>query len=91
MSLLRWLWAYMFDCVHSHTTWPHQNRFGLAYVCCLNCGREIPYSLEYMQIVRQDRKRNVWDSQSPATAPLTIAGAPHELELQVRMHPTVNR
>src|SRR5262252_3199233 len=59
MSLLRWIWAYLFDCVHSHTTWPHQNQFGLAYVCCLDCGREMPYSLEYMQIVRQTdgRKR----------------------------------
>jgi len=53
MSLLRWIWAYLFDCVHSHTTWPHQNQFGLAYVCCLDCGREMPYSLEYMQILRQ--------------------------------------
>jgi len=75
MSLLRWIWAYLFDCVHSHTTWPHQNQSGLAYVCCLDCGREMPYSLEYMQIVEQDRKRNMWSSHSPATAPLIIAGA----------------
>jgi len=75
MSLLRWLWAYLFDCLHSHTTWPHQNQFGLAYVCCLDCGREMPYSLEYMQIVGQGRKRNLWDSRSPATASLIIAGA----------------
>jgi hypothetical protein len=51
MSLLRMMWAYLFDCVHSHTTWPHQNQFGFAYVCCLDCGREIPYSLEYMRII----------------------------------------
>ena len=75
MSLLKWIWAYLFDCVHSHTTWPHQNRLGFAYVCCLDCGREMPYSLEYMQIVGQDRKRNFWDSRSPATAPLIIACA----------------
>src|SRR5215471_257617 len=75
MSLLRWIWAYLFDCVHSHTTWPHQNQFGLAYVSCLDCGREMPYSLEYMQIVGQDRKREIWDSRSPATAQLNIAGA----------------
>lgn len=75
MSLLRWIWAYLFDCVHPHTTWPHQNQFGLAYVCCLDCGREMPYSLEYMQIVVQDRKRNRWDSRLPETAPLVIAGA----------------
>ena len=48
---LRWIWAFFFDCVHSHTTWPHENQSGHAYVCCLDCGRELQYSLEYMQIV----------------------------------------
>lgn len=75
MSLLRWIWAYLFDCVHSHTTWPHQDRFGHAYVCCIDCGREMPYSVEYMQIISQDRKRNILDSRFPATASLIIAGA----------------
>src|SRR5215467_4070097 len=75
MSLLRWIWAYLFDCIHCHTTWPHQNQFGLAYVCCLDCGRELPYSLEHMQIVGQERKRNMWDSRSSATVPRFIAGA----------------
>jgi hypothetical protein len=75
MGLLRWIWAYLFDCVHFHTTWPHQNHLGHAYVCCLDCGTEMPYSLEYMQIVRQDRKRNTLDSRFPATASLIIAGA----------------
>jgi len=75
MSLLSWIWAFMFDCVHSHTTWPHQNQFGRAYVCCLECGKEMLYSLEYMRIVREDRKRSIWDSRLPATASLIIAGA----------------
>jgi hypothetical protein len=75
MSVLRWIWAYLFECVHSHTTWPRQNQVGLAYVCCLDCGREMPYSLEFMQIVRQNRKRNMSDSRRPTTAPLIIAGA----------------
>ena len=35
----------------------------------------MPYSLEYMQIVEQDRKRNILDSRFPATASLIIAGA----------------
>jgi len=74
MSLLRWVCAYLFDCVHSHTTWPHQNRFGHAYVCCLDCGREMPYSIEYMRIVGQDHKRNSWSSRSRVTASLIIAG-----------------
>jgi len=33
------------------------------------------YSLEYMRIVREDRKRSIWDSRLPATASLIIAGA----------------
>jgi hypothetical protein len=72
--LLRWIWAYLFDCVHSHTTWPHRNQFGLAYVCCLDCGREMPYSLEHMQIVGLARKRNQWAYRSSATASLIMAG-----------------
>jgi len=75
MSLLRWIFAYLFDCVHSHTTWPHQNQFGHAYVCCLDCGREIAYSLEYMQIVEPGRKWNPWGSRPKATASLFVAGA----------------
>jgi len=53
MSLLRWICAYLFDCVHFHTTWPHKNEFGQVYVCCLDCGREMAYSIEYMRIVGQ--------------------------------------
>ena len=51
MRWLRWIFAYVFDCVHPHTTWPHRNQTGFAYVCCLDCGRELPYSLESMRIV----------------------------------------
>jgi hypothetical protein len=46
--------AYLFDCVHPHTTWPHRDRAGLAYVCCLDCGRELPYSLDRMKIVTKE-------------------------------------
>ena len=73
MHLLRWIWAYLSDCVHPQTTLLHQNRFGHGYVCCLDCGREIPYSLKYLQRVGQRRKRNVWDSRSPAKAPIMMA------------------
>ena len=31
MSWLKWILAYLFDCVHPHTTWPHQDRAGLAW------------------------------------------------------------
>jgi hypothetical protein len=51
MSWLKWILAYLFDCVHLHTTWPHRDRTGFAYICCLDCGRELPYSLERMRIV----------------------------------------
>src|SRR5215471_12137173 len=74
MSMLRWIWAYLFDCVHFHTTWPRQDQFGHAYVCCTDCGREMRYSIEYMQIIRPERKRNLSDSRFPATASLIVAG-----------------
>ena len=75
MVILRWICAYLFDCVHSYTTWPRRNQFGHAYVCCLDCGREMPYSLENMQIVRPGRKRSAWrSSRYTANASLVIAG-----------------
>jgi len=74
MRLLTWIWAYLFDCVHSHTTWPHQNKLGNAYVCCIECGREMEYSLECMQIIGQNRKRKAWDPRRPARVSVIIAG-----------------
>jgi hypothetical protein len=66
MSWGNWILAYLFDCVHPHTTWPRRHRAGFTYVSCLDCGRELPYSLERMKIVTRkelmaDRKRNVWN------------------------------
>ena len=51
MNWLKWILAYLFDCVNAHTTWPHRDRAGFAYVCCLDCGRELPYWLQRMSIV----------------------------------------
>ena len=60
MSWLKWILAYLFDCVHPHTTWPHRDPAGLAYVCCIDCGRELPYSLQQMKIVtRQERVQDL--------------------------------
>lgn len=73
MTILRWICACLFDCLHSHTTWPRQNQFGHAYVCCLDCGREMPYSIENMRIVRQGRRQNTWGSRSATRASLIIA------------------
>jgi len=63
MSWLSWILAYLFDCVHPHTTWPRRHRAGFAYVACLDCGRELPYSLDRMRIVTRvellaDRERD---------------------------------
>jgi hypothetical protein len=59
MSWLKWIFAYLFDCVHPHTTWPRRSPVGLVYVCCVDCGRELPYSLESMRIVaRQVRNQD---------------------------------
>ena len=51
MSWLKWILAHLFDSVHPHTTWPHHDRLRLAYVCCIDCGRELPYSAKQMKIV----------------------------------------
>jgi hypothetical protein len=51
MGWVKWLLAYLFDCVHPHTTWPRRNATGLVYICCVDCGRELPYSLKYMSII----------------------------------------
>ena len=60
MSWLKWILAHLFDCVHPHTTWPHRDRSGLAYVCCIDCGRELPYSVQQMKIVtRQEQLQDV--------------------------------
>ena len=59
MRWLIWIFAYLFDCVHPHTTWPRRDRDGFAYVCCLDCGRELPYSLENMRIVKSRGQRQL--------------------------------
>ena len=51
----KWIVAYLFDCVHPHTTWPQCGRGGLDYVCCLDCGKEFPYSTRSMRIVSSDQ------------------------------------
>lgn len=56
MSWLKWMGAYLFDCVHAHTTWPHRDPRGFAYVACLDCGRELPYSLESMRILTREEQ-----------------------------------
>jgi hypothetical protein len=51
MKCMKWILAYVFDCVHRHTTWPHRDQRGLGYVCCLDCGKKLPYSTRRMSIV----------------------------------------
>jgi hypothetical protein len=75
MYWLKWIFAYLFDCVHPHTTWPHRNRAGLVYVCCVDCGRELPYSLEWMSIIREDRIRKTWDTRSAVAASRILVSA----------------
>jgi hypothetical protein len=54
MSWIKWILAYVFDCVHRRTTWPHRDRRGFDYVCCLECGKELPYSTRRMRIVTRE-------------------------------------
>jgi hypothetical protein len=68
MGWLKWILAYLFDCVHPHTTWPRRNATGLVYICCVDCGRELPYSLKYMAIItRVGQNRKAWRTGSIAT------------------------
>jgi len=66
MKWIKWILGYVFDCAHPHTTWPHCDRRGLDYVCCLDCGRELPYSTRRMRIVTieeqlEDRVFDRWE------------------------------
>jgi hypothetical protein len=56
MRWLQWIFNLAFGCIHRHTTWPHRNRAGLDYVCCLGCGAELPYSLRLMSIVTREEQ-----------------------------------
>jgi hypothetical protein len=56
MRWLKWLLSFFFDCIHRHTTWPHRNSAGFDYVRCLDCGRELAYSLERMSIVTREEQ-----------------------------------
>lgn len=61
MSSLNWILACVFDCIHRHTTWPRRDQMGLEYVCCVDCGRELPYSTERMSIVRKEEQLQLED------------------------------
>jgi hypothetical protein len=82
MRWLNWILAYLFDCIHRHTTWPHRDRRGLDYICCLDCGKELPYSMRRMSIVSkeeqlEDRSRQAWEELSPVRSG-AAAGAQRE-------------
>jgi len=71
MRWLKWILAYFFDCIHRRTTWPHRDRRGLDYICCLDCGKELPYSMRRMSIISkeeqlEDPSRQAWEELSPA-------------------------
>jgi hypothetical protein len=56
MRWLEWIRNFFFGCIHRHTTWPHRNQAGFDYVCCLDCGTELPYSLQRMSIVSREEQ-----------------------------------
>ena len=56
MTWAKWIFAYLFDCVHRHTTWPQRARTGLDYVCCLDCGKEFAYSTQLMCTVSKEEQ-----------------------------------
>jgi hypothetical protein len=56
MTWEKWVFAYVFDCVHLKTTWPQRGCNGFDYVCCLDCGKEFPYSTRLMSIVSKEEQ-----------------------------------
>jgi hypothetical protein len=82
MRWLKWILAYLFGCIHCHITWPHRDRSGLEYVCCLDCGKELPYSVRRMRIVSkeeqlEDRSLQVREKLSPVRGG-AVSGAQRE-------------
>jgi hypothetical protein len=81
MSWLQWIVACLFDCVHPRTTSPHRDRVGLAYGCCIDCGRELPYSVQQMKIVtRQEQLQDLTQTVGANVGPFGRAriSASHE-------------
>ena len=48
---MAWFGRIAFNWMHPHTIWPRRTPSGLEYVCCLDCGRELPYSVERMSLI----------------------------------------
>jgi|HubBroStandDraft_1064217.scaffolds.fasta_scaffold516699_1 hypothetical protein len=88
MRWLKWILAYLFDCIHRHTTWPRRDRRGLDYICCLDCGKELPYSMRTMSIISkeeqlkeeqlEDQSRQAWEELSPVRCGAVAGGAQRE-------------
>jgi hypothetical protein len=87
MRWLMWLFNFFFGCTHRHTTWPHRDARGLVYICCVDCGKELPYSLRRMSIVTAEERfaeQNVlaWKDfsgrprKNPAGIPATVLAFP---------------
>ena len=55
MTWVKWILSYIFDCAHRRTSWPQRGRAGDS-VCCLECGREFPYSTRLMSIVSKEEQ-----------------------------------
>lgn len=56
MTWIKWMLAYLFDCAHLKTCWPQRGRNGLDHVCCIECGKEFPYSTRLMSIVSKEEQ-----------------------------------
>ena len=84
MKWIRSILAYMFGCVHRHITWPHRHRSGLDYVCCLDCGRELPYSTRRMSIVTieeqaEERTLEGWEKLGNAASGVVARSSPNRV------------
>lgn len=74
--------AYLFDCIHRQTTWPHCDRTGLDYICCLDCGKELTYATRRLcsgKAARRDsfpRRRPGRTRSNPSRVSGNIAHSP---------------
>jgi hypothetical protein len=81
MTWAKWMFMYLFDCTHRQTSWPQRGRNGLDYVCCLECGKEFPYSTRLMSIVSEeeqmkDRSQHGWvEFENVRSAPMSRPNA----------------
>lgn len=75
------LFDYLFGCRHSNYTFPRTIRghkrpaaaiLTGTYVCCLECGQELPYDLREMRVVASKRRQRAYIAAATSGALLGV-------------------